>query len=401
MLPRNLSGRRLDDYLDTLRQSHLIRIHLEVLSSSDELIARFDENELPILDGQVDVDSESLVSRQLSLSFANTDESSTDPTNPRAALAPQRQLRVLYGVYVTFYDGTSEWVEVPVFYGPITRVERDFETVEVEAQSKEAYMLPPNRLRRSLIPNEDGPDDDKIKSYYAGDLIKRIARRHGERMLRVPRTNRKLPEDAKLFDKATQETGAWPLLAKLAGAQQLLYTADGWLTLRSMRRRQPVYVFNDGPRGEVLNVPAVDWDMTTFRNALELRAFQKKQGNEKENPTLRVTAHLETEHPLSARSLARNGQARELLEVVSTEDVYASGSAALRDAKTLLDNRTNISRTVQFDCLPIPILEPGDLVGLDVTGSPRVTFAVKKFSLPLTPASMAFGYTRRVGRRRK
>jgi hypothetical protein len=240
--------------------------------------------------------------------------------------------------------------------------------------------------------------DTKIKSYYVGDLIKQIARRHGERMLSVPRTNRKMPEDAKMFDKATQETGAWPLLQSLAGAQQLLYMANGRLTLRSQRHKSPAYVFNDGPNGEVLSVPTVEWDMTVFRNTLELRAFQKKQANEKENPTLRVTARLEPGHPLSAQSLARNNQPRELLQVVATEDVYANGAAAKRDAKKLLNRAATNAQSVQFDSLPIPILEPGDMVALDMEGRPRTRFIAKRFSLPLTPGVMTMGYTRKVGR---
>lgn len=413
MLP-NLSGTDLDDYLDTLRSSHLIRVHLDVLDSDDNLVARYDEQDLPILGGQVDVDADSAITRQLRLELANTNESATDAGDPRSALSAERQLRVIYGVFVRFRDGSSDWVEMPVFTGPITRVERNSDTVNVEAQSKEAYLLPPNRLQRSVVPNEettrvvtveDGERtvtieaEHKLESYYAGDLIKRIAKRHGETRLAVPRTNRKLPEDAKLFDKATQETGAWPLMQAIAGAQQLFYDGSGRLTLRTQRRRSPAYVFNDGTNGEVLNVPTVEWDMTLFRNTLELRAFQKKQRNEKENPTLRVVVRLEPSHPLSPRSLQRNGQPRELLQVVSTEDVYASGANATHDAKTLLDRLAANAQTVQFDCLPIPHLEPGDLCALDLEGQKRVTFSARKFSLPLTPASMALGYTRRVGRR--
>lgn len=414
MLP-NVHGTDLDDYLDTLRSSHLIRVRLDVLDSDDELIARYDENDLPILEGQVDVDMDAAVSRQLRLVLANTSESSTDATDPRSALNASRQVRVMYGVYVRFQDGTSDWVEFPVFTGPVTRVQRDSETVNVEAQSKEAYMLPPNRLQRSVVPddettrtvsNQDGERvvtieaDSKITTYYAGDLIKRIAKRHGERKFAVPRTDRKLPEDAKLFDKATQETGVWPLLQGIAGAQQLFYDASGRLTMRTQRHRSPAYVFNDGTNGEVLNVPTIEWDMTVFRNALELRAFQKKQANEKENPTLRVAVHLEPSHPLSARSLSRNGQPRELLQVVATEDVYANAANARSDAHKLLSRLANNAQTVQFDCLPIPHLEPGDLAALDIEGQKRVTFTVRKFSLPLTPGSMSLGYTRRVGGRR-
>lgn len=407
----DLRGNDLDDYYAALKSSHRFRIRLEVYNSDDELLERYDEDDLPIIEGQVDVDDSADIERQLRLTLANTIESSTSPTNPGSAVTPERQVRINYDVLVAFRDGTEDWVEVPVFHGPVTRVLRDAFTVQIEAQSKEAYLLPPSRLLRSVIPQDEATrtvntvdgervvtieEDHKVESYYAGHLIKRIAKRHGERKMRIPRTDRKLPETSKIFDKASQEKGVWPLLKQIAGAQQLLYTGDGHLTLRTRRHRNPRYVFNDGANGEVLSVPAVEWDMTTFRNTLELRAFQKKQGNEKENPTLRVKVNLERSHPLSARNLERNGTPRELLEVVETDDVYPNAGTARKDAKRLLARLAHNGQSVSFDALPIPHLEPGDLAALDVAGKPRVHFVVHKFSLPLTPASMSVGYNRRV-----
>jgi hypothetical protein len=395
MLPR-LSGRRLDDYFDALRNSHEIRVRCEVWDYDDNLVKRFDSTELPIVGGQVDVDLDQAIQRQLNIEFARTPETGTEPTDPKSALSADKMLRVEYGVFTDWTDGSeSSWVYVPVFHGPITRVKRNDATVSVEAQSKEAFLLPPSRLNRSSIPNEEGEDDHKITSYYAGDLIKSIARRHGERWLRVPRTDRKLPEDHKMFDKATQETGAWPLMQSLAGAQQLFYDASGHLVMRSQRRRSPVYVFNDGENGEVLSVPTIEFDRTLFRNSIELKAFQKKRGKEKENPRLRVVAHLERGHPLSAQSLSRNGEPQELLLVVETENVYANARDATKDAKTMLDRAAYNAIDVQFDALPMPFLEPGDLLALDVKGLPRREFVARKFSLPLTPASMPLGYNRR------
>lgn len=407
----DLRGNDLDDYMATLKGSHRFRIRLEVFNSDDELLERYDEDDLPIIEGQVDVDDSADISRQLRLTLANTRESSTSPTNPGSAVTPERQVRINYDVLVTFRDGSEDWVEVPVFHGPVTRVLRDAFTVQIEAQSKEAYLLPPSRLLRSVIPQDEATrtvntvdgervvtveEDHKVESYYAGHLIKRIAKRHGERKMRIPRTDRKLPETSKIFDKASQERGVWPLLQMIAGAQQLLYTGDGHLTLRTRRQRNPRYVFNDGANGEVLTTPAVEWDMSSFRNTLELRAFQKKQGNEKDNPTLRVKVNLERSHPLSARSLERNGTPRELVEVVETDDVYPNAGTARRDAKRLLGRLAHNGQAVSFDALPVPHLEPGDLCALDVAGKPRVHFVLHKFSLPLTPAGMSVGYNRRV-----
>lgn len=410
MLP-DIHGDNLKDYLEALRSSHEVSVSAEVYTSDDVLLERYDADNLPIIEGQVDVDDEAEIKRQLMLSLANVSETSTDPGSPGSALQAKRQLRVLYSVLVPHEDGTSDWVDVDVFYGPITRVKRGETTVEVEAQSKETFLLPPNRLLRSLIPNEDDTrtvetedgervvtveEDSKITSYHAGALIKTLAKRHGETRLRVPRGDRKLPEDAKLFDRASQETGVWPLMVAIAGPKQLLYTADGWLTLRTRRQNNPAWVFKDGNDGTVISAPVVEWDMTTFRNVVELRAFQKKQGNEKENPTLRVVVSLENSHPLSPRSLARKGHPRELVEVIASDDVYADGAQARNDARAHLERIAHEALNVSFDCFPIPHLEPGDLVALDLDGQRRTTFAARKFTLPLTPGTMSMGYNRKV-----
>lgn len=410
----NVRGQDLRDYLEALKNSHEFRVHAEVYDADEQLLERYDADQFPIIDGQVDCDLESDISRQLQLTLARTNEVSTDPTSPGSALSADRILKVIYSVRVPHEDEDDTWVDVDVFTGPISHIARDEMTVSVEAQSKEAYLLPPNRLKRSLIPDDDPTrkvtteagertvtivEDHKIKSYYAGDLIRALARRHGERRLRVPRTDRKLPEDRKLFDTARQQDGAWKVMQIIAQPQRLYFDGDGWLVLQKRRQRHASYVFSDGDEGEVLNVPAVDWDMSTFRNTVELRAFQKKQGNEKENPTLRVTVSLERSHPLSPHSLRRNGQNRELVETIETDHVYADTKQARHDADQMLTRIAHQSQTVTFTSIPIPHLEPGDLVALDVKGQRRVNFELKKFTLPLTPAAMSIGYTRKVRRK--
>jgi hypothetical protein len=392
MLP-DLTGTDLDDYIETLHASHEMRVRLEVWDANDVLVQRLGDDELALVEGQVDVDDQNPIKRQLSMTLANTVDTLMDPTNPGAAVHPQNQVRVIYSVYVHFRDGTTDWVEVPVFHGPVTRVERGESTVSVEAQSKETLLLPPNRLNRSVLPEDAG----RVQTFYAGDLIKAIAKRHGETLLRVPRTNRKLPEDAKLFDQASQSDGAWSLMQKLTPAgMQLFYAADGWLTMRPRRARQPVYVFNDGPGGEVLSKPLVEYDMTVFRNTLELHAFEKKTPKQDANPALRVTVRLPQQHPLSPASLARNGHPRELLKVVKSKHVYADATRAKQDATTMLLREASSALDVKFDTLPVPFLEPGDLVAVDVKGLGRYAFQLRAFSLPLTPASMSLGYTRRI-----
>jgi hypothetical protein len=473
------------DYLDTLRSSHRMRCSLEVWNADDKLVERLDPNNFSILEGQVDVDASSEVQRQLSVTLANTSETIFDPTNPSGALSAQRQLRAIYEVFV-LYDGGGEWVEVPVFHGPISRVQRAEGTVQIEAQSKESLLLPPTRLNRNSVPNEsktertqqndrdrqkaiqesldeyrgdladlqeekrqwftdlaawlaahpaqtkkDYPEGSEFpekkqeeidrlqkkianlreqkktvnkvdyESYYAGAIIKAIARRQGESRLRVPRTNRKLREDMKLFDLATPDKGPWHLMQKLAGDKQLFYTAAGWLVMRKRRHNNPSYRFSDGPKGNVLTKPRIEWDLTTYRNTLELRAFEKKTKKQKENPALRVRVQLPRHHPLSSHTLGRHGVPRELLEVVETEHVYAKRSRAKADATKLLRRRDAESLAVEFDTLPVPHLEPGDLVEVDIEGEGRRVFTMKTWSIPLVPASMSVGYNRKITPRRR
>lgn len=394
MLP-NIRGALLDDYLAALSSSHAYSVAAEIYNLDDDFLQRYSESELPILEGQVDVDATADIERTLSVTFANVPETSTDATSPGAALSAKRQLKVIVTVYVPREDGTITPVDVPVFYGPISRVQRDTETVSVEASGKESFFLPPNRLRRSTVPGEN-EDEQKIESYYVGALIKTMAKRHGERMLRVPRTDAKIAEDSKLFDKASQESGAWPLMQKIANNRQLYYSADGYLTMRKRRSKRPCYVFKDGANGNVLTDPVIEWDQSTFRNTVDLRAFQRKSGNEKENPALRVSVSLEGWHPLSPNSLSRNGLGRELVEVVDSEQVYNDEKNAKKDAQDILDRLAHESAIVQFDALPVYHLESSDLVAVDLAGNRRHLFIASKFSIPLTPNSMSMGYNRRI-----
>ena len=402
MLP-NIRGDLLDDYLAALRGSHEYRVSVEVYDLDDNFIQRYDADELPLVDGQVDVDEESAIERALSASFVNVSEVSTDPTSPGAALSSKRQIKVIVTVFVPRQDGSVTEVEVPVFYGPISRVQRDSEEIQIEAQSKEAFFLPPNRLLRSSIPSESDREAEqelRVESYYVGHIIKTMAKRHGERMMRVPRTDHKIPEDSKLFDRASQDEGAWPLMQSIAGSRQLYYSADGYLTLRTKRTQRPAYVFSDGEDGNVMSDPVIEWDMSTFRNTVELHAFQRKNANEKENPALRVQVSLEPWHPLSPRSLSRNNHARELVEIVDSDNVYNDESVAKRDANDKLDRLAHESKIVEFDCLPVYHLEVGDLVAVDLKGQPRHRFIARKFSLPLTPNTMSMGYNRKINYRR-
>ena len=141
--------------------------------------------------------------------------------------------------------------------------------------------------------------------------------------------------------------------------------------------------------------------MTTYRNTLVLKAFEKKSKKQDENPAIRAKATLPRGHPLSAHSLSRNNVPRELLEVVESDHVYASKAGAKKEARRLLARRDAVSLNVEFDCLPVPHLEPGDLVEVSVEGEGRRVFTMKAWSIPLLPGSMAWDTIRNVTPRRR
>jgi hypothetical protein len=276
----------------------------------------------------------------------------------------------------------GDWVDVPVFYGPVSRYARDGHEVTLEAVGKEALLFPPVKQNYGDIPD---PADKKLATY-----LRNQATAFGEEKLRlVEGAGTTVPKNFTLNMPKVRENGLWWYLKLLASTRnfRLFYGPDGYLELRPLNPSQATYTFRD-----VMDEPTVAYDLTMVRNRIEVYD-QDKQGD----PEPLVRADLPESHPLSAASLARNGVPRVLLERLDFEDVRMSVAEATKLAKDALEQKSVGSVDVQFTSLPVPHVQLGDKVRV-LTDTVDEVFQLRRFTLPLTANdTMSVGFTKPVG----
>ncbi len=399
MLPLGLTRPELRAFHRALTDHHSIRVRVYVLNMEHEVVGRLTEE---ILDGQVNVDTNAdAATRSATISFLDRrrtlDFDSDSPAN--GALFANRMLRIIYGVRV---PELGEWINVPIFTGPITKLDREDDVVNVEAQGKETLALAaawrPMQIRKHVR---------KV------DAIERILReRVGETRFDLADLGARLPNRVSLG----RESQPWAAAQKIARSldRQLFYDGRGVVRLRRHPGR-PAFRFTDGPGGSLLTTPQVAFSVDEVINAVWVKGGVPKSKKKDDTPAQddqkkdreRGVRYFETaprSHPLSPWRLGMNGEPRYLLEVLEN-DAIRSEKEAREAARSLLRRRLRQLVEVSFDALPVPHLEPGDLIRVD-SELFAMTVPVRQFSIPLRhdqPQSM--GYLRRPdlrrGRRRR
>lgn len=261
------------------------------------------------------------------------------------------------------------------------------------------------------------------------DAIKRVARKVGEQRFAMPDIPQKIHNDhivaatAELWniiaggkhveglksihktqskdskDKTEREVHQnVPALIRLAKKNRtLIYDGRGRLTTHRRGNDDVQFVFRDGPSAQgtgrgpsILTRPTVGYDETEFRNHVVVRG-----GTPKGKKRLIVAESLPPHHPLSPHALARNGEPRYLTSFVDADNLKTWDDCKDR-ARDELHDLKDAGVTVEFDCLPMPMLEPGDFVRVQTSGF-KFDFRVNQFTLPLTPDSpMSIGRTVKV-----
>jgi hypothetical protein len=397
MLPlADLKRSQERDFHRALADSHRLRVRVQVLDLMHDVL-----NDLTdyLEDGQVNIDADGEITRNLTLSFLDrkgaVDFDSDSPAD--GALYLNRMLRVIYSVYV---DALTEWVDVPIFTGPVTKVDRAGQYVNVECQGKEILSLG----------GERGAAWEPLtvkKGVAKVDAIRRIMReRGGEHRFDLPDLVEKLPKRVSLG----RESSAWEAAQKIAesigeGGRHLFYDGRGELRLRRFPGN-PVFTFRDGPGGMVLTDPQVAFSTDGVRNAVWIKGGtpKSKKDDDEETPKKekeRGVRHLEAApraHPLSPWRLGRDDHPRYLLEVVENDKIR-SKKAARELADRLLKKRLRSVVDVTFDALPLPTIEPEDEIRVEPLGQ---VVRLNQASLPLKhDGVMSVGYLRRVSNRRR
>lgn len=368
----NVAERRA--YLAALATDHRIDISTFIYDAAEALIGSLEGN---VTGGQVDVDDSSDITRTLSLQLEDPRVKFVfDPIGPIYA---DKFIGVIYSVDV---PGLG-WVDVPVFYGPVSRFSRDGHDVTVEAVGKESLMLPPTVPRTPAA---------IIYGRLVG-FLRTVGEAHGETRFRLGDGNGKLVTTAvanATVDAAKADGHSmWAELKGLCSDMnfQLFYDPEGYLSLRRPPKNSLAYTFT-----AVANEPSVGFDLTLVRNRVKVYGTDT-HGRD----VLKATAVLAASHPLSPESLARGGVSRFLLETVKTGRANLTIADAVDIADRTLRHLSDVMLDVSFDALVVPHLELGDLVRV-ATDTIDATFALKKFSIPLGADSlMSVGQTKRLG----
>jgi hypothetical protein len=382
-------------YLARLFSNHDFAIALDLVKLDHTPIrSLLDQttNQPLTLDGQINLQRDSAVRRTATFTFDDPEHSlHLDADSPwEGAIFADRMIRVRHTVTV---PGIGKVTAVP-FIGPITKVSRDGDAVSVECQDKACLAL------------TGGPPVKVTKGSDAVAAIRKLmAQGAGETKFRLPSGLKRNLHKA----YATgwhDDASPWLVCSRIANQlnRQLLYSCDGYLTLRPLPTLSSVTA-----TGLVItSPPTVDWDSSEVRNIVRVTgtlAPKKKKTTradakpqlERPPTKLSAVAVAAASHPLSPNKLGRNGVPR-YLPVLIEGAVYKSLSQARQLASTTLTRSLPLTTGVAFDMIPVFHLDVGDVITAQ-TSSGRVVVRLEEGSIPLTVSGdMSVGYQRRVSR---
>lgn len=374
MLTLGLSAAEQRAFHETLASSHSIAVLVHVLDLNHNVIGEVSSR---LIGGQVNVDvSGDTASRSASVTFSDPDRTMNfDADSPDASsLYLNRMLRIHYCVTGPLLTG---WVTVPIFTGPITGVSRDDSEVSVECQGKEILSQ-----GIAYTPHT------YAKGWLRTILIKEIMIRAGETKFGLDSFSAKTASPVSLGGASIPWHWA-SSLARGIGAQ-LFYDGRGVLRMRKYPSATQ-FTFRSGDGGTLVGSPSLAYSLADVKNIVRVRggipAGAKK--------AVTYEAVAPRTHPLSPWRLGRAGQPRYLLEEIEDDTIKSVGDARYV-ATTKLDQLMMQSTEVAFDALPIPHLEPGDLIRLQ-TSEFSTAVRANSFAIPLTVGdTMTVGYLKRL-----
>lgn len=411
MLNLGLSAADKRAFEATLVRSHRIRTTAHIHNSNEKIIHTFQGS---VLSGAVQVDATQTPSKLGFARGSGTGGSGAVRTLDLEVLLPRKDpawlpdtpstsaafannfISVEYGVYVEDLTNGPDWVDVPVFWGPITGLQKDGDQVSIHGEGKEVLAMDPVLLWHPLTVR---------KGERRTAAIRRVLEAMGERRFDIPNFSSKMTNKWSLG----RHSQAWPMASSIAryGNWQLYYDGRGRARVRPYPRNR-VWLFKPGDGGSLLSKPKIGYDVGSVRNVVEGLGTHPKSQKKK----FRSESRPPTWHPLSPWSLGRNGVRRNMVHV---EDGLEVNSQRELDGITdrMLNDMLGVGQTFEFDSLVIPHLEEGDRVAVlagqtYATGPARILegqhfeFNLMKFTIPLVSGeSMSVGHNRRVSFRRR
>jgi len=348
--------------------NHSLEIQVEILNRGHVILS---DISTMLMGGQVNVSATAEVTRSASLELKDPAHLlSFDTNSPQdAAMFMDRMIRVSYRVLS--YDHLNRWVTIPIFTGPITKMNRSGIMVNVECMGKEHYAKKPAW---------------RNKNYAIGTLRTSIVR---ELLVNVGETKFSI----EAWDKrtannygVTRETDVWTLAKRMAAGRLLYYDGAGTLVMRAALARS-VFTFGTGDGGAILNDPQIDYSSDSVKNIVWVIGGIPKGAKY----PVQYTAYADRNHPMSAQKLGWNESAWHLPEKIEDPDLLSVSDCKER-ADAELTRLLRMYVNVSFDTIPIPHLECLDACTLSLDGL-SIVFGLDDFSIPLKVGdSMTIGF---------
>lgn len=381
MIPLGLSTSDLSAMQNALAGDHSIHITVQVLTLTHTRLADLSWR---LLDGQVNIDAMADVTRSCTLSLLDPHRSlAFDSMSPSdGAVYLDRMIQVNYSVKA---PTSTTWYTIPLFTGPIVKMDRTDDVVNLECQGKEVLSMGSAWMPRTYK-----------KGLKKRDVVMSILQtRGGETKFSFPEHGALLPWDYSIG----RDTIPWTAARNLANgmALQLFYDGRGVARLRGIPGTT-VFNFRDAPSGgsTVWSEPQVSYSTENVKNAVYVKGGVPK-GAKKTIEAYRVAPAA---HPLSPWKLGRNGIPRYLLETIENTSIVSQAEAN-KLAQDTLNARLLEEVEVKFDAAPMPHLEPYDLVRI-YTAEFNQLFRIRQLSIPLTAeGQMSVGYLARVSTNHK
>lgn len=372
MIALGLNATDLALFNQSLTTHHSVKVTVQVLTMNHGYLADLSPQ---LLDGQVSIDADAEVTRSLSIQFRDPEHSiQLDSTAPMdGALFYDRMIRIVYSVKSELLP---RWVDVPIFCGPITKMTRTVDVVNVECQGKESLALPP---ALAYIPRT------YVAGYNRATLVRAVMSTYtGETKFSFPTFSDKTSGPVVI----TPESNIWQTCRSINGSfstRQIFYDGRGVLVMRASPRTS-TYTFKTGPGGNVTTVPTIDYDISNVRNVVKVKGAIPKG----KKVAVAAGASLPWNHPLNHAAMGRNGVGRYLLEIVN-DDNMKTASQARALARARLNQLALQAVEVKFDALVAPHLEPEDIYTLR-TDDYAIAARYKQATIPLRQAVGSVGF---------
>lgn len=369
----NLTATELALYEQTLLRSHERRVSFETLRLNGTSAGMLDieptEGNIAVTGG-----GETEVSRVLTLKAADrTRQLDFTPDSPGEALFFTRQLRV----YDERYVPGLGWVRAVPFTGPIWSFTRTGNEVDLVAHSVD-------RLCMGALWSFDKLRQGQRKSNIIRDLLLHCGFTAEE--IAVPLLAPTLGSKKTLDRFESPWAHAWRLADGMN--VQLYPTGPGRIRVRDLPGTV-AFTWRAGDGGSVLSDPRVARAMDGWRTDVVVIGKKPKGSRNRAGATVKVPA----DHPLSAVNLGRNGKARHLAERIEDTNL-GTNEECRKVGQRRINEATRSLVEAAFESAPIPHLNPGDLVALELPEG-SINFRLWEFTIPLLPAEASIGKVRR------